>query len=184
MIVSKVNFDSIAKKFHEALGGLTQSQTPRYISIWPEHDVEATRLVAEGNVSYSISIEGEEITRLETIVGDNRMLYIDNIETISTKLMKGSRKYIGYAIKEEVGKILDIIREHQFTASLFSGGLSGTVYSVITKHGTMKFIDIYQNDKLIYSAPHSAGYEDALVQVLEKVLKESYNTNGLVVNIP
>jgi hypothetical protein len=183
MLATKQNFNTIATKFSEAMKSVSKDNIPYYIDLWKENNVEAIRLSATGDTSYSITIEGEEICRVELLLGHDQVLH-EPIHVITEKLIKGARKYIESSIRSEVGSILDTIRDHRFTTSLFTGGLYGTVTTVETKNGSMKFIDIYQNNKLAYSAPHSSGYEDALTEVLLKVLKDTYLTNGMSITIP
>lgn len=49
--------------------------------------------------------------------------------------------------------------------------------------GDMRFIDFYQHGELVYSAPHSAGYENQLFAALTELFSRTYQTNGLVISI-
>lgn len=184
MIVNKLNFSIIATKFLEEIKKNDQRAVPQYIDLWSEHNVTAIRLVTEGNISYSIIIDGEEISRIEGIIGDDKRYYCGDSKVITEKLLRDSHKYVTLSIHREVVSILDTVRDSRFTCSLLPGSLVGNVYTVETKNGNMRFIDIRQNDTLVYSAPQSAGYEGAMSQVLLKVLNETYLSNGLTISVP
>lgn len=183
MIINKTNFTTIATKFLEGLSSNNGSPIPQYIDVWPEHNVTAVRVVAEGAISYLLNIEGEEISKIECLVNLDNKVYADNVETIVANLLKGSAKYVDWEIERMIGSILDIIRDSQHDYSLLPGNLNWNVYPIKTKDGEKLFIDIYKNDTLVYSSPHSIQYQEKMIEVLTKVLNDSYQSNGLIVTI-
>lgn len=183
MIVSKENMTTIATKFSEVIRSFKPDNAPRYIDVWPEHNVEAIRLVTESRIDYSIAISGEELCRVDTLNHHGQLL-VDPINEIANKLINGSQKYITQAINREVESIIETVRDIRFNYSLFTGGLSAVVSPTETKNGTLRFIDVHQGIKMVYSAPHNTGNENALRDLLTEVLKKTYLSNGMSISIP
>lgn len=184
MIISKENLKTIAVNFSGRMIDTTPDNSPRYINIWNEHNVEAIRLVKDGMIEYSITIMGDEICRVETLCHHNQLL-VDPINVIIQKLVASAQKYIDQAIDQEVMSIIETVRDLRFNYSLFTGNLSAIVTTVETRNGSsIRFIDIHQGLKMVYSAPYSAPNENTMHEVLKTVLKDTYLNNGMTISMP
>ncbi|QZA70496.1 hypothetical protein AH04_6 [Erwinia phage AH04] len=184
MIVNQSNLSTIAAKFLLELGKSPSGVIPRHINVWPSNNVTATRFINEGEISYVISIDGEDICSIYTPADMDNIRHADIAEAIIDKLNKGAKKYIEWAIEREVGSILDTVRDPRFTTSSLPGGLNAFIQTEKTGQGEIKFIDIYQGSTLVYSSPHATQYDVALATALSKVLVGSYQTTELIIDIP
>lgn len=182
MIINQNNFTTIATKFLKAIE--PDNGIPCYIDVWPEFNVTAVRLIIEGNINYSLRIDGEEICMIEGQVSLDNKFYIDKPEAIVDKLFKGVDKYVDLTIQRDVDSIVNAVSDFRFTCSLLPGNLNANVHTVETKDGNKTFIDIHRRNTILYSAPHSVGYEEIMRQTLAKVLKDNYKSGDLLVNIP
>lgn len=188
MIINKRNFTVIANKFLDELEKMEINKCgPKYvafrnyISIWPEHSVHAIRNVIEDVISYDINIKS--ITSIVVQFNKAGYQHAQTVDGIVTQLYIGAQSYIQAAIEREVESILATVRDCHFTHGNLPGGLSVTVNSIGTDMGDMRFIDFYQHGELVYSAPHSAGYENQLFAALTELFSRTYQTNGLVISI-
>lgn len=191
MIINKSNFTTIATKFLEKLEGVKIDRCgpkyvgfPRYINIWPEKNVHAIRNVVGDGVTYDISINHKLVTSIMFQCNKFDYQHSETVDNIVTLLYIGTQKYIQDAIEKEVESILVTVRDYHFTTGNFPGGLHVIVNSIQTDMGDMRFIDFYQHGNLVYSAPHSAGYENQLSDVLTELFSNTHQTNGLVISIP
>lgn len=184
MIINELNISIIAKKFVEALDQIT-GELPYFINIWDAHEVEAVRLVNSTGTHYVISIEGEEIYKIDPtdfMVGGKQ--FDHRISIISTKLHVGMHKYLDYAIEREVESILETVQDLRFTSAILIGGLVCTTHQEKVNGGIINFIDIRKDDQLIYSAPLRSRYNPDLSVSLTTYFKRNYPSSGLVATIP
>ena len=191
MIINKSNFTTIATKFLKKLEGVKINDCgpkyvafPRYINIWPEQNVHAIRNVIEDIVTYDININHKSAATVMFHFNKHDYCYSETVDNIITLLYIGVQSYIEDAIKREVESILITVRDYYFTSGNLPGGLVASVNSVPTDMGELRFIDFYHHGNLVYSAPHSAGYENQLSAALTELFSNTHQTNGLVISIP
>lgn len=184
MIISESNFTLIAKKFSDIIDKANINALPRYISIWPEYRVYAIRTIIGENVSYGIVINGKEITSINVNVEkDGHSVSTLTIDNIVYLLTVHTQQYVKDEVERVVRSIVQTVNDFQFVSSLLPGSLNAHVYTIPTGSGEMRFIDVYQNDKPIYSSLHSSGYEEQLIAALTDTLIFTHQTNGLVISI-
>lgn len=185
MIITESNISTIAKEFLNSLDQV-MGELPYFINVWNSHQVEAIRLINSTGTHYIISIEGEEICKINPInfmVGGEQ--YENRIAILTAKLLVGMHKFMNHAIEREVGSILGAIQDLHFTSAVFIGGLVTTTHQEKVDHdAVINFIDIRKDDQLIYSAPLRSFYNPDLRDCLTTYFKRNYWSSGLVATIP
>lgn len=176
MIISHQNFKTIAEKFIAVVDNFKHNEFPHYISIWSEEKVEAIREIVDGYLSYIIIIDGEELA--------HSIIPSYNEATIIKYLLEGAEKYIQAGIERELDSIILVVNDDKFTTSLFTAGMSGSVYFVETKKGKLKFIDIRLHNELIYSSLYVEGRRQLLTSTIRDCLYKAYSNGKLDLQIP